>query len=489
MNVSKGKPPFPDAFAAVDSSTLDDMPDDLRDACRHSIRELLVVSTTPLAAPVSTALKQGGWEPIYARNRRDVERLSQQHRFMVGVVLLPQPFDEDRFVEYRDLVGGLRHLEWIAALDRDHIARDDVKRFIIDLLRDFQVYPLDPARLSVVLGHACGLASIGLALRREHVATKPDRYGLVGSSAAMRQLYFAIERIADVDLPVLILGETGTGKEVVARAFHARSERAAGPFVALNCAAISSSLLQSELFGYERGAFTKADERKVGLIEAAAGGTLLLDEIGEIPLQAQTNLLRFLDDKKVTPIGATQSFAADVRVIATTNRALEQGIRDRTFREDLFYRLAVFTVRTPPLRERDGDIDALAQHFLEAAAVSLVKPVVGLTEDALSLLHRHDWPGNVRELRSCVVQAVLACSGPRVTAADLRQAQSPAPAPPASLTDALHNTEKATLQKTLSQNFWNIAKSARELGVSRMTLYRLMAKHQISRGPEAKRRQ
>ena len=487
--MSKANPPFADATAAVDGPPSDDIPDDLRDACRQSIRKLLVISTEMLAPPVESALKDDGWDPIYARDRAEVAQLTQAHRFMVGVVLLPQPFDEARFLECRELVSGLRQLEWIAALDRDQIARDDVKRFIVDLLRDFQVYPLDPARLSVVLGHACGLASIGLALRREHTVTKPNRFGLVGSSPAMRELYFAIERVAEVDLPVLILGETGTGKELVARAVHAGSERAAGPFVALNCAAIPTSLLQSELFGYEKGAFTSAYERKIGMIEAAAGGTLLLDEIGEMPLQAQASLLRFLEEKKVTPIGATKGFSVDVRVIATTNRDLAQAIRDGAFREDLFYRLAVFTVHTPALRERDDDVDALAQHFLDLAAASLGKPIHTLTEDALSILRQQEWPGNLRELRSWVFQAALACPGHRLTAADLRRVRPSAPpaASPASLNEAVHSAEKVALQKTLSQNVWNIAKTARDLGVSRMTLYRLMAKHQISRRPEVKR--
>jgi transcriptional regulator with PAS, ATPase and Fis domain len=223
------------------------------------------------------------------------------------------------------------------------------------------------------------------------------------------------------------------------------------------------------------------------MVEAAAGGTLLLDEIGEMPLQAQASLLRFLEDKKVTPIGATKSISVDVRVIATTNRDLAQGIRDSAFREDLFYRLAVFTVHTPALRERDGDIEALTQHFLDAATASLGKPIHGVTEDALSILRQQDWPGNLRELRSWVFQAAMACPGHRLTAADLLRVRPSAPTAPASLNDAVHSAEKVALQKTLSQNVWNIAKTARDLGVSRMTLYRLMAKHRISRGPEEKR--
>ena len=448
-------------------------------------RKLLVVAADRLGEPLTSALKNKGWEPIYAQGTEDAARLGAEHRFTVALIVLPQPFDEAWFVECRQLVGQFNQLEWVAALDRTHIARDEVKRFIVDQLRDFQVFPLDSERLAVVLGHACGLASIGESLRQEEVQTEPGRFGLIGRSPAMRELYFSIERVAQVDIPVLILGETGTGKELVARAIHAASERASGRFVALNCAAIPTSLLQSELFGYEKGAFTGAFERKIGLIETAAGGTLLLDEIGEMPIQTQASLLRFLEDKNVTPIGGTRTLPIDVRVIACTNRDLEQGINDKTFREDLFYRLAVFTVQVPSLRDRGNDIDILARHFLEAAAKALKKPVHDLTNDALSLLRRHNWPGNLRELRSWMFQAVLGASGQRLTARDLARAR-PSPARPTSLSDAMDATEKKTLEHTLSQNVWNVTKAAKALGVSRMTLYRLMEKHKLSRAGDDK---
>ncbi|MGB5831682.1 MAG: sigma-54 dependent transcriptional regulator [Thiohalocapsa sp.] len=463
----------------------DPMPEDLRDACRQSVRTLLVVAVDRLSEEVESSLKESGWEPIYAQGGADALRLSQNHRFMVGLILLPHPFDTNRFREYRELVGTLAQMEWIAALDRTQIARDEVKRFIVDRLRDFQVFPIDSGRLGVVLGHACGLASIGHALRRDKPTTDSDRFGLIGSSPVMQELYGAIERVAAVNLPVLILGETGTGKEVVARAIHAQSERAAGPLVALNCSAIPTSLLQSELFGYEKGAFTSAFERKVGLIESASGGTLLLDEIGEMPPQAQASLLRFLENGEITPIGGTRTVSVDVRVIATTNRDLEQGVKDNSFREDLFYRLAVLTVRTPPLRERSGDVDALAHHFLELAATSLAKPIQGLTDAASSLLQRQQWPGNLRELRSTVFRAALESSGSRITRDDLRLETSDSAEPASSLNTAVDNAEKKTLQHTLSKNLWNVTKTAKVLGVSRMTLYRLMAKHQISRSLDA----
>lgn len=448
-------------------------------------RKLLIVGKDRLSETVESALKSKGWEPMYAQSTEDAARLGAEHRFTVALILLPQAFDEAWFHECRQLVGRFSQLEWVAALDRTHIARDDVKHFIVDQLRDFQVFPLGAERLAVVLGHACGLASMGESLRQEMVETEPGRFGLIGRSPSMRELYFSIERVAQADIPVLILGETGTGKELVARAIHAASERASGRFVALNCAAIPTSLLQSELFGYEKGAFTGAFESKTGLIETAAGGTLLLDEIGEMPIQTQASLLRFLEDKNVTPIGGTRTIPVDVRVIASTNRDLEQGINDKAFREDLFYRLAVFTVHVPSLRDRGEDIDALARHFLQLAAEALNKPIHDLTNDALELLRRHNWPGNLRELRSWMFQAVLGCSGRRLSARDLARAR-PSPTRPTSLSDAMDTTAKKTLEQTLSQNLWNVTKAAKALGVSRMTLYRLMDKHEIARDRDGK---
>jgi len=447
--------------------------------CRDA-RRLLVVSSGSLPAQVEVALRAEGWELFYAADRPAALRVAQKTHLLVGLVDLPQHFDEARFREVREIVTSLNGLEWIAALGREQIRRTDVRRFVVQRLRDFQLLPLDPSRLTVVLGHACGLASLRYALRRQRDLSE-TRFGMIGSSQPMRDLYAMIERVSATDLPVLICGESGTGKELVARAIHAQSDRAAGPFLALNCAAIPVPLLQSELFGHEKGAFTDANERKTGLLEAATGGTLLLDEIGEMPPPAQSSLLRFLEDGRVTPVGGVQARRTDVRIVAATNRRLEQSIADGDFREDLFYRLAVVTLRTPPLRERDGDIDTLAWHFLKEGGQRAGKLIEDLDEEALAVLRRHNWPGNLRELRSWMLEAALNCHGGRITARDLgRVERTPIQSQPV-LNEVLENTQRTALEDALVSSAWNVAQAAQSLGVSRMTLYRLLAKHGISR--------
>jgi DNA-binding NtrC family response regulator len=306
-------------------------------------------------------------------------------------------------------------------------------------------------------------------------------FGLIGASPPMRRLYAEIERAAETDLSVLITGETGTGKELVARALHAQSGRAAGPFVAVNCAAIPAELVQSELFGVVQGAFTGAVASNCGLIRTAQGGILLLDEIGEMPLAAQASLLRFLDDRIVTSLGGRQSEAVDVTVLAATNRDLQDEVRKGHFRQDLLYRLDLLSISTPPLRDRPSDIEVLSEHFLRAEAHVLPRRLRGLSHDALDWLRAQRWPGNVRELRSCLIQAGLQCNGGQITAADLSRVRPASEASGQLLDQAIKRVERDTLRELLARNCGNVSKTARDLGVSRMTLYRMMAKHAIAR--------
>jgi DNA-binding NtrC family response regulator len=331
------------------------------------------------------------------------------------------------------------------------------------------------------LDHAWGVAALAQAERRVSSHGENGRFGLIGTSPPMRKLYAEIERAAATDLSVLITGETGTGKELVARALHAQSGRAAGPFVAVNCAAIPVELVQSELFGVVKGAYTGAATSNSGLIRTAAGGTLLLDEIGEMPLAAQASLLRFLDDRVVTSVGGRRSEAVDVTVLAATNRDLQDEVREGRFRQDLLYRLDLLSIRTPPLRDRPSDIEALAEYFLRAEAHVLPRRLRGLGHDALDWLRAQHWPGNVRELRSCLIQACLQCNGDAITAADLSRVRPASAVSAQSLDQAVQRVQRDTLRQLLARNRGNVSKTARDLGVSRMTLYRLMARHDIPR--------
>jgi DNA-binding NtrC family response regulator len=358
---------------------------------------------------------------------------------------------------------------------------------VADHLCDFHTLPLDPGRLSHTLGHAWGCAQLR---ERPHPTAvgphvtaagrrAPADMALTGDSGAIARLRQQIAKVAATTAPVLIWGESGTGKELTARAIHDHSARAGGPFVPVNCGAMPASLIQSELFGHERGAFTGATRDKRGLIEAAAGGTLFLDEIGDLPLEMQSNLLRFLQEKTIHRVGATRSVAVDARVIAASHVKLALAVARGTFREDLFYRLNVLTLDVPPLRERKDDLVVLAHHFFTVFSSERAPRLKGFSSKALQAIRRHDWPGNVRELINRVRRAMVMAEGRLIGPHDLGLELCPvaADAPVDALGGARERAECDTIRASLERNGANISQAARELGVSRMTLYRLLAKH------------
>jgi DNA-binding NtrC family response regulator len=292
---------------------------------------------------------------------------------------------------------------------------------------DYLLKPVDMTTLKALLGKVLQLQEMtalpGMPLGVEEVAPGV----LLGRSPAMQDLYKMIGRVAPTDMTVLISGESGTGKELVARAIHRHSLRAEGPWVALNCAAIPELLLESELFGHEKGAFTGATERKPGCFEEAGGGTLFLDELGELPLTVQAKLLRALQEKEIRRLGGRQAIAVDVRIVAATNKTLEAAVVRQEFREDLYYRLNVLHLHLPPLRARREDIAVLAQVFLTRYSQEMGRPVRGITPEALEQLHAYPWPGNVRELENTIQHALLTCRGVLITPEDLRLEEQPRP--------------------------------------------------------------
>jgi transcriptional regulator with PAS, ATPase and Fis domain len=306
---------------------------------------------------------------------------------------------------------------------------------------------------------------------------------IIGCSPAIRQVAEMIRRFVRTDEPVLITGESGTGKELAARSIHETSRRANGPFVAVNCAAIPSNLVASELFGYERGAFTGANSRTKGQIEHAHGGTLFLDEIGDMPVDLQGHLLRFLQDGHIVRVGGRETIAVDVRIVAATNVRLRQAIAEGRFREDLYYRLNVLALHLPPLRERQEDIELLARHFLGEAAADFDRDVHDFSPEALDALRSHTWPGNVRELMSMVRRAVVIGDLPLVTVADL-VGLGDAPAEQTKRVKAVprpgSDEERIALLDALARSQENVTTTAQELGVSRVTLYRMLRRHSIN---------
>lgn len=350
---------------------------------------------------------------------------------------------------------------------------------------DYLTKPLDFEKLKVVLRNVfahVGLIRENATLSRSLAATEAQT-GMVGRSESMRALWEMVRTIAPTDATVLITGESGTGKELVAKAVHAASRRARGPFVAVNCAALTESLLASELFGHEKGAFTGADKKHEGHFLKADGGTIFLDEIGEMPLSMQVKLLRVIQEREVLSVGGNKAVPVDVRIIAATNRDLAKEVAAGTFRQDLYYRLNVVTLALPPLRERADDIPLLAQHFMARFADKNNKNIKGFTPGAMDRLVRYAWPGNVRELENVVERASILLLGEHISERELpeRFAASQGDA----LTDALttdcptlEDVERAVILKTLKRFGGNKTEAAKALGITRKTLHAKLSKYQ-----------
>jgi DNA-binding NtrC family response regulator len=309
---------------------------------------------------------------------------------------------------------------------------------------------------------------------------------IVGSSAGMMQVFKSIARAADSDATVLVLGESGTGKEMVARVLHSRSRRAKGPFVAINCAAIPENLLESELFGHEKGAFTGAIGRRIGRFERANGGTLFLDEIGDMSLALQSKILRAIQEREVERVGAGSPVPIDVRIVAATNRDLAESVREERFREDLYYRLAVVTLNLPPLRDRGPDLDQLALHYVAHYGREHARPVRAVAEEVFAALRAHPWPGNVRQLRNAMERAVVMSEGevllPQHLPADILHppASRPAAAEAAEMPlVTLEEMERRMIRRALAETANNLTMAAERLGIHRNTLRRKIAEYRL----------
>lgn len=347
---------------------------------------------------------------------------------------------------------------------------------------DFLTKPVEIDELRLILKRTFYVASLEREFRDLRAQLREDAFeGMLGTSPQIQAVFGSIRKVATSNAPVLILGESGTGKERAALAIHRRSVRKDGPFVAINCSAIPETLLESELFGHEKGSFTGAHAQRKGRIEAAHSGTLFLDEIGEIPLPLQVKLLRFLQEQRLERVGGRQQIEVDTRVIAATNSDLKKGMLEGRFREDLYYRLAVVVIHLPALRDRDGDVRLLAQDFLRRYAGENGKPDLNFDQDAVKAMVRHSWPGNVRELENRVKRAVIMAESKRITADDLELSEPSVLPGGATLKEAREAVERACIMQALRKHAGKIAPAASELGISRPTLYELMEKLGIQR--------
>jgi two-component system NtrC family response regulator len=422
------------------------------------------------------------YEVLMASSRE--EALTMARRFEPSVVLqdLGLPPDAEGVTE------GMQTLREILSLAPQtkvivvtgNADRDNAVRAVSLGAYDFYQKPVDTDVLRLLVGRAFHIHALEEQNRqlREAQLTSPME-GFIATDDAMFKVCRMVEKVAPTDASVLILGESGTGKELVARALHAQSSRSGARFVAINCAAIPEQLLESELFGYEKGAFTGAGKTTLGKIEVASGGTLFLDEIGDMPLALQAKLLRFLQDRVIERVGGRQEIPVDVRIVCATNRDLQQFIIEQKFRQDLYFRIGEVTINVPPLRERVGGATVLAHAMLRKFSHVGGRPKRGFTEEATAALEAYPWPGNVRELENRVKTAMIMAETPMLTAEDLGLKEGAESALLFNLKEVRTRAERQAIRQAMSITEGNVSKSAELLGVSRPTLYDLMEKYGI----------
>jgi DNA-binding NtrC family response regulator len=346
---------------------------------------------------------------------------------------------------------------------------------------DYVTKPIDPDHLSHLITNALKqreLAQENVQLK-EHISKFTTPGEIVGESPQMKKVYELIETVAETNTTVMIRGESGTGKELIARAIHSHSPRKYFPIVTVNCGALPEGILESEIFGHERGAFTGAQYRRKGKLELADGGTLFLDEVGNISMKTQMDLLRVIETKRFTRVGGNDIIKVDFRVICATNKDLEKAVAEGTFREDLYYRLNVFTVVVPPLRERKSDIPPLAKYFVEKFSLVMAKPIAGISPEAMDMLVQYDWPGNVRELENAIERAMVVGTPPTIRPENLpfqlKEKNNHFPA------GSLADMEKQHIARVLTENNWNISRSAEILKIDRVTLYNKIEKYDLKK--------
>ena len=422
--------------------------------------------------------RKDGYEVEAASNGNEALRIFEAGRFDAAIVDIKMPG-----------MDGVQLQEHLARLDPElpvimvtaFASVDTAVRTLKLGAFDYVTKPVDPDELS----HLVRRAMEQKRLRQENVQLREtiDEFVagdvIVGDSPPIKKVMELAENVAKTDATVLIRGESGTGKELIARAIHANSRRRYAPIIAVNCGGLPETLLESELFGHEKGAFTGAQYRKKGRLEMADGGTLFLDEVGSISLKTQVDLLRVLEGREFTRVGGTKPVKVDFRVVCATNEDLEQAVKDGRFREDFFYRINVFLIEAPPLRVRRSDIPLLAQHFLERFARQMDKRITEISPAAMAVLESHDWPGNVRELSNAIERAMVVGKGRSIQPEDppLRGG----PQAPADEADSLSEMERRHVASVLEKVDWNITRAAEILRIDRVTVYNKIKKYGLKR--------
>jgi len=428
-----------------------------------------------------------GYDVVFAEDRESALGAVRRHQPAVVLQDLGLPPDpegvSEGFATLQEILQIAPETKVIVVTGNEN--RDNALKAVASGAYDFYQKPIDVDVLQLLVGRAFKLHEIEAENRRlvREQAASPLA-GVIAVSPQMQSVCRKIEKIAVVDVTTLLLGESGTGKEVFAKAIHGLSARAEHRFVAINCAAIPENLLESELFGHEKGAFTGAHKQSQGKVELADQGTLLLDEIGDMPPPLQAKLLRFLQERTIERVGGRKEIPVDVRVVCATNQDLEALIGAGRFREDLYYRISEVTIRIPPLREREGCRVVLARHFLDVHAAAMNKKLSGLADEAVDAIQRHGWPGNVRELENRIKGAVAISDGPMISADDLGITSGSGQRLP-TLREVRDEAERRAVTEALAAADGNVSRAANLLGVSRPTVYDLLQRHGIAAGGTA----
>ena len=424
-----------------------------------------------------------GYEVLIAGDRKEAINAIRRHEPAVVLLDLGLPPDPENATEgmaaMDEILGLVPATKVIVVTGNDE--RENAVKAIAKGAYDFYQKPVDPEVLGMLVERAYHLFELEAENRKllSHAGASPIE-GIIATSPQMIKVCRTIEKIAPTGVTTLLLGESGTGKEVIARALHNLSDRSKKPFVAINCGAIPETLLESELFGYERGAFTGAAKQTKGKIEYADGGTLFLDEIGDIPQSLQVKLLRFLQERVIERLGGRAEIPVDVRVVCATNQNLMDLVEKGGFREDLYYRISEITINIPPLRAREGDALLLAKVFLKRFGKEYSRKLKGFADDAAASIQEHNWPGNVREMENKIKRAVIMAEGSNVTSEELElNSSAEAKTAPLNLKQVREDAERQAIMQAMAHCDGNISQAADVLGVSRPTLYDLMNKYSL----------
>jgi len=449
-------------------------------------RNVIIFQPPDCENGIAENLTDLNWNVHVAHNTDQASNILSSHDIHVGLCLISQCNENAFRMEINRLFYSFSQINWIMGLPKEcmpEILPSSLEsKLINEYCYDYLTIPIEMDRLVFALGHAHGMAEIA-ASAQKGFAEYASNYGIIGSSPVMLEFFRRLEKTYQEDCSVLIKGETGTGKELVANAIHYHSSRSGNTLVAINCGAFPKDLIQAELFGYEKGAFTGAQQQKIGRIESAQGGTLFLDEIGDLPLEQQVNLLRFLEERVIVRIGGVVKVPVNARVIAATHVNLKEAVQKGNFREDLYYRLRELVLTTPPLRERDGDIEQLAWYYFNKFTANQNKyKAKGFNSDALFVLKNHHWPGNVRELINCIRDAVVMSENRLLTPEDLNLERRVKERILRPLAEARALSDRDMIVASLYQSNNNVSRAAELLGISRVSLHRLIDKYQLKCG-------